>query len=110
MRRAAGEFREQVTVRRLVQAADTDADLAGTPTTVCTRRAKFLSAGGRERQQLQQVAEGSEIVELIWDSVTRTIDPQMDLLHGTRVLAIVAVEDLDNLHEVVRLTVIQSKR
>ena len=104
MRRAAGDFRESIVIRRLVQAADPDADLAGTPETVCSRRARFVTGGGRERQQHQQLAEGTLIVELPWDSVTRTISPQMDLLYGTRVLAIVAVENVDQLNETMRLT------
>ena len=109
MRAAAGDFREQITVRRLVQEADVTADLAGTPETVCTRRARFLTQGGRERQQAAQIAEGTHIVEMMWDSVTKTIDPQMDILHGTRVLAIVSVEDVDNLHELIRITCIETK-
>lgn len=109
MRRAAGDFRDLVTVRRLDQTADAEADLATTYQTVCVRRARFVTGGGRERQQLQQVAEGQLIVELPWDSVTRTIDPQMELVFGTRRLAIAAAENVDELNEVVRLTCIEVK-
>lgn len=110
MRRAAGDFRETVSILRLVQLPSVASDLAETTEVLGHRRARFVTGAGRERQQAQQVAEGQTVVELMYDTVTASIDPQMRLVHRNRVLEIVSVEDVDHLREVIRLTCIEVKR
>lgn len=74
------------------------------------RWSSMATRGGRESRVFDQVqAEVSHIIEVPYDSLTKTIVPKWRLKMGTRRLNITAAYDVDEQHRTIRVEAIEAK-
>lgn len=94
--RPAAEYNNRVTIQQNTPTTDTNGQLLDSWATYATRWARIDQVTGQEHFKNHRLKEDvSQVVMLRHDSLTKLITPQMRIVWGSSILAILAAYDAE---------------